>query len=258
MIGSRFARTAHRTGFVQWLTIADRHRSLPEETHYCVREFELIARRLAKRSRTTLSHGIFGSAGRGRHTGRGPATAAGYPASRPRCLGLVSTAREVLDQGGVCGRMPGHAPGGDSRIRCPRPIGPGGGIGDRTRDPGLPRIGPIVDQPQFHRADRPSADSGGNRRRHRRGRTRPIATAATNAAAAHPRTIGHRGRRPPRSGGSAPRSDRNENPGRRTGDRDSLKVELGRIELPTFSMRTRRATNCAIAPCGSVNRAVPL
>ena len=25
-------------------------------------------------------------------------------------------------------------------------------------------------------------------------------------------------------------------------------VELGRIELPTFSMRTRRATNCAIAP----------
>jgi hypothetical protein len=26
-------------------------------------------------------------------------------------------------------------------------------------------------------------------------------------------------------------------------------VELGRIELPTYSMRTSRATNCAIAPC---------
>ena len=27
-----------------------------------------------------------------------------------------------------------------------------------------------------------------------------------------------------------------------------LLVELGRIELPTYSMRTSRATNCAIAP----------
>ncbi len=35
-------------------------------------------------------------------------------------------------------------------------------------------------------------------------------------------------------------------------------VELRGIEPLTFSMRTRRATNCAIAPCGSVNRAVPL
>lgn len=29
-------------------------------------------------------------------------------------------------------------------------------------------------------------------------------------------------------------------------------VELGRVELPAFSMRTRRATNCAIAPCAAV------
>lgn len=36
-------------------------------------------------------------------------------------------------------------------------------------------------------------------------------------------------------------------------------VELRGIEPLTFSMRTRRATNCAIAPCGSRgNRAVPL
>ena len=28
----------------------------------------------------------------------------------------------------------------------------------------------------------------------------------------------------------------------------NIMVELGRIELPTYSMRTSRATNCAIAP----------
>ncbi len=36
-------------------------------------------------------------------------------------------------------------------------------------------------------------------------------------------------------------------------DDDSSKpsmVDLGRFELPTFSLRTRRATNCAIGPCG--------
>lgn len=31
-------------------------------------------------------------------------------------------------------------------------------------------------------------------------------------------------------------------------------VELGRIELPTYSMRTSRATNCAIAPCRSLDQ----
>lgn len=31
-------------------------------------------------------------------------------------------------------------------------------------------------------------------------------------------------------------------------------MELGGIEPPTFSMRRRRATNCAIAPCASAHK----